>query len=334
MKSKTLLITLAALPLLAQAGSLDTAKLQADLDQLAQTADGRLGVCVQSQDQRVCSHGDTPLPMQSVFKLAVAVAVMQAVDEGKLALKQPVTLSRRDLSVWWQPITEEFKQGRYQGTVADLLDYMLTQSDNAATDALLRMIGGPGTVQAMLSRAGIAGMNISRDERHLQTDLLGLRWQAEFTQAKVFEKAVAAIPDSARQAALDAHLADSRDKSTPAAMSQLLRLIADGKLLSPASNSYLLDLLAQCATGADRLKAGLPQGWKLGHKTGTSGDFKGYSLATNDVGIVTAPDGSTLAVAVLLSGSRKSPAERAALIAEVSRRLVANYRAADIAAAQ
>ncbi len=122
-----------------------------------------------------------------------------------------------------------------------------------------------------------------------------------------------------RERALEEYLKDPRDTSTPAAMVKFLKALASGQLLSPASTQKLLSIMEQTVTGPDRLRAGLPKSWKIAHKTGTSYTVNGRAATTNDVGVLTAPDGSTLAIAVFIADSRRKNSERAGIIAKAAR---------------
>jgi len=109
-------------------------------------------------------------------------------------------------------------------------------------------------------------------------------------------------------------------------MASLLYALADGKLLSPTSTTYLLEIMSKTVTFPDRLKAGVSKGWKLGHKTGTSGTWKGVTAATNDVGLLTAPDGRKISIVVFVGDSREAPSKRAAMIASVARLTISHYQ--------
>ena len=76
----------------------------------------------------------------------------------------------------------------------------------------------------------------------------------------------------------------------------------------------------------DRLKAGAAPGWTVAHMSGTSGGWKGLTAATNDVGILTGPDGSHLAIAVFVADSRATAGDRAAIIAKISAAAIKRYR--------
>jgi beta-lactamase class A len=106
----------------------------------------------------------------------------------------------------------------------------------------------------------------------------------------------------------------------------LLYSLALGKRLSPESTKQLLDVMTQTVTLPDRLKAGVPDSWRLAHKTATSGSWKGVAAATNDVGILTAPNGEMVSIVVFVGDSREPSSRRAALMARAASLTVAHYR--------
>jgi beta-lactamase class A len=208
----------------------------------------------------------------------------------------------------------------------DLVRRAIIQSDSAATDFLIARLGGPRAVQQCLDRLNIKGLRLDRDERHLQTETVGLEWRAAFIDPTVLDAAKAAVPEASRERAFAAYMKDARDRSTPRGMVDFLYRLQDRRLLSESSTAFVLTAMEQCVTFPDRLKAGVPSGWKVAHKTGTSGSWKGVTVATNDVGIITAPDGTKLAVAVFVADSKATAAERASIIAKVSAAASAHFR--------
>ena len=167
-----------------------------------------------------------------------------------------------------------------------LIEAMLVRSDNPATDLLLRDLGGPATVQAWLTQNRIAGVRIDRSIARLLSDRRDLQ--------------------------------DIRDSSTPRAMVELLRRIDSGKLIGPASRAYLLDLMARCMTGRNRMRALLPTGTQVEHKTGT------LSGLSSDVGFITLPDGRRIAVAFFARGGTNRPRT----IAQAARAIYDGFAAA------
>jgi len=168
-------------------------------------------------------------------------------------------------------------------SAASLLDAMITRSDNHATDLLIRNLGGPNVLQSWLTQQGVEGIRIDRSIARLLADKRDLY--------------------------------DIRDSSTPIAMVQLLQKLDSGKMVSPSSRAYLLSLMARCKTGKNRMRALLPYGTKVEHKTGTLNNY------TSDVGFITLPDGRRLAVAFFARGS----GDRPRAIAEAARQIYEGF---------
>ena len=182
--------------------------LAANLDSLARSFDSRLGIAVMRTDGNwlYVHQGDAYFPQQSVSKLWVALTVFDAVDSGRISLDQKVTINRDDLTVFHQPIAELVGKDGYVTNVSELLLRQMTQSDNTANDSLLRTVGGPEAVRAMLTRKGIEGVRFGPGERLLQSQTAGLTWRQSYATNGNFFKARNALPDTVRQAALDTYL--------------------------------------------------------------------------------------------------------------------------------
>lgn len=320
MRSSVLLcLSLGASPLVAAgAGPVDVTVLQQKLTAIPQGFDGRVGACVQTGAGMACVRGEERFPLQSVMKLVVAFAVLDAVDHRGWRLDGPVDVHRRDLSLYVQPLARLVGPSGFRTTIGDLVRRAVIDSDSAAVDILMGRLGGPIAVGAALQGRGIDGVRVDRDERHLQTEIVGLTWRPEYVDPAVLERAIAAVPGAQRERAYAAYRADPRDTATPRGMTEFLFALAQGKLLSGASTAFLLHAMRECVTFPDRLKAGAAPGWQVAHKTGTSGSWKGLTAATNDVGILTAPDGTMRAVSVFVADSRATSAERAAIISRVA----------------
>jgi beta-lactamase class A len=132
------------------------------------------------------------------------------------------------------------------------------------------------------------------------------------------------VPLELRRAALNRYLADPEDGASPMAIVDALARLARGELLSPESTRVMLDTMARTRSGPNRLTAGLPAGWRIAHKTGTGQELEGRATGYNDIGIVTAPDGTRYAIAVMLADTTASVPQRMAMMQSVSR-AVATY---------
>lgn len=313
---------LSPLALLPGAGPARAAEgLKKALHDLAAAHPGRVGIGVRdlATGATTLVGGGRRFPMQSVFKFPIGIAVLDAVDRGALTLDQTVELTPADMSVAWSPLRDRLAGQPGEATVRELLELMVARSDNTACDVLLGLIGGPRTVTALLRAKGIEGVRVDRVERELQTGVYGLPWRAELVDWDSFKAAAHALDPAARRASMLAYLDDPRDTSTPEGMLDLLAAFHAGRMLSEAGTAELRRIMLSTTTGAKRLKAGVPQGWQVAHKTGSGWTVDGLSPANNDVGLLIAPDGRTLAIAVLIAGSTAPMEEQEALIAAAAR---------------
>lgn len=288
---------------------------------------GKTGVAVMRVDggwtigQRVGEY----FPQQSVSKTWVAMTVLDQVDQGRLRLDQKVRITSADLAVFHQPIRDRvIANGAVEETVLSLLEQAITASDNSANDALLRTAGGPEAVRAFIAKRNLGAIRFGPGERAMQSAIAGLEWRQEYSVGRRFYAARAELPYERRKASLDRYLADPVDGASPAAIVAGLARLAKGELLSANSTQLLLGIMARVRSGPNRLKAGLPSEWRFVHKTGTGQDLPPVSTGYNDIGIMTAPDGTRYAVAVMMSDTTASVPERMAFMQAISR-TVASY---------
>jgi beta-lactamase class A len=211
--------------------------------------------------ETVSIKGNTPFPMASTVKVAVAALYLSQVDHGQRSL---------DDTINGLP-------------VRSLMARMLIHSDNRATDILLKDLGGPRNLDNWLRANGMTGLHVDRT--------------------------IAQLLSAKRD------LWDRRDSSTPTAMVDLLRRIYKAELIRPESRNYLLDLMARCETGKNRMKALLP-GVPVEHKTGT------LTGLADDVGFITMPDGHRIAVAIFTRGGTDRPRT----IAEAARAIYDGFK--------
>lgn len=288
---------------------------------------GKTGVAVMQIDggwtigQRVGEY----FPQQSVSKTWVAMTVLDLVDQGRLRLDQRVRITPADLAVFHQPIRDRvLANGEVEETLIGLLEQAITASDNSANDALLRTAGGPDAVRAFIAKRRLGAIRFGPGERLLQSGIAGLEWQQPYSVGRRFYSARDALPYDRRKAALDRYLADPVDGASPSAIVSGLARLAKGELLSPSSTQLLVGIMSRVKSGPNRLKAGVPSGWSFIHKTGTGQDLPPVSTGYNDIGIMTAPDGTRYAVAVMISDTTASIPARMAFMQSISR-AVASY---------
>lgn len=247
----------------------------------------RLGVSIVDTEsgRRWAHRADERFPMCSTFKMLAAAAVLARVDAGREDLGRRIPVTADDI-VAHAPVTEK-RVGGEPMSLAELCEATVTLSDNPAANLILRTLGGPGGITAY---ARTLGDDVTRLDR----------WETALNEAAP---------------------RDPRDTTTPDAMAGNLRILATGEALSPASRDILLGWLIGCRTGDAKLRAGLPEGWRVGDKTGGGGHG-----TNNDVGIIWPPGRRPVIAAVYVTESEASFADRNAAIAHVARALAETLR--------
>ena len=262
--------------------------LQKKLAELEAASGGRLGVAARSSNggKSLSYRGDERFPMCSTFKVLAVAALLR--DKPGI-LEQRIHFAQIDIQPW-SPVTEKHLEDGM--TVAELCAAMLQHSDNTAANLVLAKLGGP---QGLTSLARSFGDTTFRLDR----------WEVELNTA---------IPG------------DARDTTTPLAMCNTLNGLLCGNLLKAPARERLTGWMLGCATGAGRIPAGIPQGWRSAHKSGS-----GENGTANDVGVLLPPSnpdkatkpgkskGKPLTVAIYLTGSRLTGPENDKILASATR---------------
>ena len=297
------------------------------VNQLGREFNGRVGIAVKSVDEEwsVGWKADDLYPQQSVSKLWVSIAALDAVDKGRVRLNDKVTLTRSDLTLFHQPVAAKILGGGYTTTLDELMFKAITTSDNTCNDKLMRSVGGPEAVRNMIESKQLGAIRFYNGERALQSKIAGLIWSPSYSVGNAFYQARNALPKSVRQAAFNRYVEDPYDGAAPSAIVNALARLKRGELLSPQSTQRLLWIMGNTKTGANRLKGGLQPGWRVSHKTGTGQVLGAYQAGYNDIGVVTAPDGRSYAVAVMIKKTAVPLSTRMTLMNNVVRAVIAQH---------
>jgi beta-lactamase class A len=226
-------------------------------------------------------------PMQSVFKVPLALAALHLVEQGTLSLDQPVRFlaSDRILPHTYSPLQDKYPEGGSDIPLRELLRLAVSMSDNVAADVVLRVIGGPTVVDSYVKSIGVNGFHLEDGEQGLARDFT-VQYNNWFE---------------------------------PTAAVQLLRRISDNSPIAPEHTQLLLDWMKDSPTGTHRIKGELPAGTIVMHKTGSSDTADGVTYATNDIGLITLPDGRRLAIAIFITDSTADEDHREAVIARIAK---------------
>lgn len=239
------------------------------------------------EDQDTLSiNGNKKTPLMSVFKFHIALAVLNQVDKGKLKLDQKFFIKKEELLPdTWSPIRDQYPKGNMNLTLDQLLRYTVSHSDNNGCDILLNIIGGTEAVQKFINRQGIKDFTIQVNEQQMSS----------------FDKFYL-------------------NTTTPLATTELLEKFYNGKVLKKETTKYLYQIMVETSRGLTWMKAGLPEGTELAHRTGISDrNEDNVRAAMNDVGIVKLPDGKHYILSVYLKNINEEMADTEKIIADISR---------------
>ena len=238
-----------------------------------QSSDSVIGVSAihLESGRRAGIRGSERFPMGSVYKFPIVLTALQRVDAGTLKLDRKVTIEPKDFSPGWSPLRDAAKKKPITLTVRELLRNTVSISDNTASDNTIPLLGGPAAVSKRMAELGVPGIRIDRTEK---------------TIAKHLKE----------PGGRTAYATDMRDTATPDEMAALLVKFWNRQAgLSKSSHDLLMKWMIDTPTGVRRIKAVMPAGSIVAHKTGT------MPGVVNDAAIVTSPDGKNHYVIVVFS---------------------------------
>ena len=273
-----------------QTSAQTTALLLQNIEQIIASKNAVVGVSIigpKAQDT-LSINGGSHLPMQSVFKFHIALALLSEVDKGRFSLDQKININKADLLPGTHsPMRDKYPDGASL-SISEILKYTVSSSDNNGCDILLRLIGGPQTVEDYFAKNNFKDFSIKINEETMHGE-----WEQQF-----------------------------RNWTTPIAASGLLSAFYDKHqtFLSTKSYSFIWKLMKETTTGPGRLKGQLPEGTIVAHKTGSSGSSKeGITAALNDIGIVFLPKGQHFVISVFVSNSKEDEKTNEKIIADIAK---------------
>ena len=263
-------------------------ELQKEFERIAAAAKGRVGIAAEILEtgESAAINQDERFPMQSVYKLPIGMTILQAIDAGRLKLDQAIAVEKSDFvrKGMHSPLRDKNPNGT-ETTVEELLRLSIAESDGTASDVLFRLAGGAEKIGAFLNEIGVNEMIVADPEK-----VIGRDWETQY-----------------------------RNWATPNGAISLLRALHERRGLSEDSQMLAIKILTEATTGPRRLKGLLPKNSVVAHKTGTSGTRDGVTAATNDIGIITLPNGKHLAIAVFVFVSPADETTRERVIAEAAK---------------
>ncbi len=292
------------------------AALHSEIRHIAGPIGGKFGVAAWRLDGKgkpVLFNADEAFPMGSTFKVAVAGSVLAKIDRRKLALEQLIPI-RPDQMIVSDIIADRFIHPGLSVSIHNLLELMLTESDNTATDVLMAEVGGPATVTTWVRSQGVEELRVDDATDGIVRRFYGMSREGSFPEAFADLQKNDPEFDERSLQPNPAFDDDPRDTTTPKAMGELLDRIFSGKALTPESTSILIAIMERCRTGEGRLRGKMPADTTIAHKTGTIGG------TVNDVGVISLPDGAgKVMIAVFIKKSAAPYEDRERAIAEIAR---------------
>lgn len=276
--------------------------LRNELEEFTSGKDAKIGIAViiDSRDT-VSVNGHRAFPMLSVYKLPIALALAEHYRTQGLAFDNPVEIFKEDLHPdTYSPMTEKFlassrmMTGGLSMPARELLAYMLQQSDNNASDIILRNAGGIQSVANYLAGTGLKDIKVANSESEMH----------------------------------DNTLLCYDNSTTPIAMTCLLDYLDSN--CNDSLSAEIKNIMETCSTGTARLAKPLAHANAvIGHKTGTGFTLPdGRLMAVNDAGYVHLPDGHRYSIAVFIEDSGYDMADTESIIADISE-IVSNSIAKD-----
>jgi beta-lactamase class A len=294
-------------------------RLSLQIARIVNGMEGTVGVAAKHLEtgESIAINGAESFPMASVFKLPILVELMAQSLEGKISLDQEIAITPPDQHLG-SGLLSGLEAPGIKLSMRNLVKLMMQHSDNSATDILFDIVGS-ANINARLESYGIEGITVDRTCQHLIMDVIGLditehQGMSLEKVLRSYEVKLKEDPDLGKEER-ENFSKDMRDQSTPEAMNLLLEKIFNQEILDKKSCDYILEVMLGCETGAGRIKAGLPEGTPLAHKTGTIGG------TVNNVGIIYLPDdlGHVALTVFFKDTDRKEYGETEDKIAAISR---------------
>ena len=241
---------------------------------------GRVGVYARNvaTGATLAWRPDERFVMCSTFKASLAALVLTRVDRGSDRLDRLIPYTAADLLEYAPVAREHLAKGAL--SVGEMCKAAVELSDNTCANLLLARVGGPAALTAFWRSIGDALSRLDHDEPLLNRTPPGR----------------------------------DDDTTTPAAMAGNLRRFVLGDVLSALSREHFTGWLLGCQTGGNRLRAGMPPGWRIGDKTGNNGND-----AAGDIAVIWPSSAAPLVVCAYTRGGSPTAAQLLTLFTDLGR---------------
>lgn len=251
-----------------------------ELETYERESGGRVGLYAENlaNGKKLAWRADERFVMCSTLKASLAACVLGRVDRGEEQLAAMIPYSQADLLEYAPVARENLAAGKM--SVGEMCKAIVELSDNTCANLLLARIGGPAALTAFWRSLGDTTSRLDHNEPELNRSPPG----------------------------------NPQDTTTPTAMANNLRRLVLGEALSAQSRVQLTEWMVNCKTGANRLRGGLPAGWKIGDKTGYNGKD-----AAGDIAVAWPKPDTPVLITAYVQGGTPNPAKIAAVFAQIGR---------------
>jgi beta-lactamase class A len=267
-------LALLASPLLAKAAPITA------LTDYERDSGGHIGLYIENfrTGTKIAWRAHERFVMCSTFKASLAACVLASVDRARIRLDELIPYGPDDLLEYAPAAKQNLAKGAM--SVTDMCEAAVELSDNTCANALLARVGGPAALTAFWRSIGDGVSRLDHNEPELNRSPPG----------------------------------DPHDTTTPAAMAGNLRSLILGKVLSRDSRERLTGWMQACKTGDNRLRAGLPKGWRIGDKTGNNGKD-----AAGDIAVTWSMRGEPVLICAFTQRGSPTPRQVETVFAEIGR---------------
>lgn len=286
---RNLVLPIVAIVLFASCSDRTMTELENTIVSIIEDRPARIGVAVitDAGDSLVVNDSDD-YPMMSMFKLHEAIAVCRTLEEKGASIDTVLAVSRDELNMQtWSPMLKEYTGEVFDVSVRRLMEYLLVDSDNNASNLLFERIVPVAAADSIIATImPERGFRIIYTEAQMQRD----------------------------------HSLSYLNATSPLSYASLVKKVFTDSLVSAGNQEFIREMMRRCGTGSGRIAAGLPEGVEFAHRTGSGYvNERGEVIAVNDGGYVALPDGRSYAIAVLVKDFAGPQEDADAAIAEVSK---------------
>ena len=258
-----------------------------DIEKIIEKKKATVGVAIIHKDKVYTTDNDNKYPLMSAFKFHVSVTALKKMEKENIALDSMVCIPKEKMHTnTYSPLRDKYPNQDINISYKEIIEYTISISDNNTCDFLIDFVGGIDKVNSYINSLGIDGFSFSETEDEMHKDIMN----------------------------------SYKNWSTPLSMAQLIKKVYTENILSDEYFNFLEKAMIDTSSGADKLKAGLPENVKFGHKTGHSDRRPdGVQIGEADAGVIHLPNGEKCYLVVFIKDSKESDKDNAKIMSDIAK---------------